>query len=82
VEIGVMAPLTGGAATGGQLALAAELDYIEYFNEELAIPGVTLKIVWEDTALDPVIEESVLGCVEFSEQIIKEVKDGYGTRSH
>jgi ABC-type branched-subunit amino acid transport system substrate-binding protein len=56
VEIGVMAPATGGAATGGQLALAAELDYIKYFNEELAIPGVTLKIVWEDTALDPVKE--------------------------
>ena len=56
VEIGVMTPATGGAATGGQLALAAELDYIKYFNEELAIPGVTLKIVWEDTALDPVKE--------------------------
>ena len=56
VEIGVMAPVTGGAATGGQVALAAELDYIEYFNEELAIPGVTLKIVWNDTSLDPVKE--------------------------
>jgi len=56
VEIGVMTPATGGAATGGQTALMCEIDYIEYFNEELAIPGVTLKIVWEDTALDPVKE--------------------------
>jgi branched-chain amino acid transport system substrate-binding protein len=65
VKIGAIAPLTGGAATGAQVALACQLDYLRYFNEglakeELSIPGVTLKIVWADTALDPVKQVSAL----------------------
>ncbi len=52
VEIGMISPLTGGAATMAQVILLAQLDYITYFNEELGIPGVTLKLIWLDTAMD------------------------------
>ena len=52
VEIGMIAPLTGGAATMAQVILTAEVDYITYFNEEPGIPGVTLKLIWLDTAMD------------------------------
>jgi len=60
VEIGVIAPLTGGAATGAQLAVTCQQDYLRYFAEEMGIPGVTLKMIWADTALDPVKQVSAL----------------------
>src|SRR4030042_4846475 len=52
VEIGMIAPLTGGAATMAQLVLTAQIDYTRYFNEELGIPGATLKLIWINTAMD------------------------------
>ena len=58
VEIGMIAPLTGPAATGAQVALTCQADYLRYFNEELRIPGVTVKMIWADTALEPVKQVS------------------------
>jgi branched-chain amino acid transport system substrate-binding protein len=58
VDIGAIAPLTGPVATAGQSSLGGQLDYIRYFNEEQSIPGVTLKVIWIDSGLDPVRKAS------------------------
>jgi len=50
VEIGDIAPLTGPPAYSEQICFQAELDYIRYFNEEIGIPDVTIKMSWIDTA--------------------------------
>ena len=50
VEIGNIAPLTGPPAYSEQICFRAELDYIRYFNEEIGIPDVTIKMSWIDTA--------------------------------
>lgn len=52
VKIGMVAPLTGGAATIAQVVLTAEVDYIRYFNQQMTIPGVALELMWVDTAMD------------------------------
>lgn len=53
VEVGDMAPLTSFGGTVGQQAEMGVQDYVRYFNEEIGIPGVTLKFLWMDTAIDP-----------------------------
>lgn len=54
VEIGVLASLTGGAATADQPGCMGILDYVRYFDEEKKIPGVTIEALWRDTGTDVV----------------------------
>jgi ABC-type branched-subunit amino acid transport system substrate-binding protein len=54
VELGLLASLTGGAASADQGGFNGIMDYVRYFNEEEGIPGVTIEIVWRDTATDVV----------------------------
>jgi ABC-type branched-subunit amino acid transport system substrate-binding protein len=48
VEVGDLTPLTGGASSAEQPCHQGRLDYVRYFNEEIGIPGVTIKVVWLD----------------------------------
>jgi len=50
VRFGYMSPFTGPGATEA-IALSAVLDYLEYFNEEQRIPGVTLQVTWVDVQI-------------------------------
>jgi len=50
VEIGSLTPLTGPAAAAEQPGFQGTRDYIQYFNEENGIPGVTIKHAWIDMA--------------------------------
>ena len=50
VEFGSMFGLTGSGADMAPFALAGVLDYVRHFNEEGTIPGVTVKVVWRDSA--------------------------------
>ncbi len=50
VEIGGLPPLTGGGGSADQPCFGAFLDYLRYFNEKEGIPGVTLELVWRDSA--------------------------------
>ncbi len=52
VEIGDLAQLTGGGASADQACFMAIQDYVRYFNEEKGISGVTLELVWRDSATD------------------------------
>jgi ABC-type branched-subunit amino acid transport system substrate-binding protein len=52
VEIGDLAQLTGGGASADQACFTGIQDYVRYFNEEKAISGVTLELVWRDSATD------------------------------
>jgi ABC-type branched-subunit amino acid transport system substrate-binding protein len=54
IEIGLLASLTGGAASADQGGFNGIMDYVRYFNEEKGIPGVTIELVWRDTATDVV----------------------------
>ena len=58
VEIGAMVALTGAAGGPSSYSFYGLQDYLDYFNEEDSIPGVTLKLVWVDTATDEVREIS------------------------
>jgi len=49
VSIGWLVGLTGPAATAGQYPHMVLKDYITYINEEEAIPGVTIDLLWMDT---------------------------------
>jgi ABC-type branched-subunit amino acid transport system substrate-binding protein len=50
VEVGYISPFTGAGAAQEQISLSAVLDYIRYFNEENGIPGVTVEVLWGDSA--------------------------------
>jgi branched-chain amino acid transport system substrate-binding protein len=50
VELGEIGSFTGPGASGEPIFLAGMLDYVKYFNEEGRIPGVTVEIVWRDSA--------------------------------
>jgi branched-chain amino acid transport system substrate-binding protein len=50
LEIGSLTPLTGPAAAAEQPGFQGTRDYIQYFNEEKGIPGVTIKHTWIDMA--------------------------------
>jgi ABC-type branched-subunit amino acid transport system substrate-binding protein len=50
VEIGDLAQLTGGGGSADQPSFMAIQDYVRYFNEEKGIPGVTIELVWRDSA--------------------------------
>jgi branched-chain amino acid transport system substrate-binding protein len=52
VEIGALPVLTGGGGSADQPAFRGFLDYVRYFNEEKGIPGVTLEVLWRDSATD------------------------------
>jgi len=58
VEIGAMVALTGAAGGPTSYSFYALQDYLDYFNEEEGIPGVTLELVWVDTATNEVREIS------------------------
>ena len=52
VQIGALPVLTGGGGSADQPAFLGFQDYIRYFNEEEGIPGVTVELVWRDSATD------------------------------
>ena len=49
VEFGIITPVTGPYAASEQIGLSGRMDYTKYFNEEMAIPGVTIKARWSDS---------------------------------
>ena len=51
VEYAGIVPMTGAAQASLQIQVQAAQDYIRYFNEQNGIPGVTVKFLWGDTAL-------------------------------
>jgi branched-chain amino acid transport system substrate-binding protein len=48
-QFGWILPITGPASAPTQVMLAGGEDYIRYFNEQEAIPGVRIKQLWRDT---------------------------------
>ena len=58
VEIGAMVALTGAAGGPTSYSFYALQDYLDYFNEQESIPGVTLELVWVDTATNEAREIS------------------------
>ena len=52
LQIGHLAQLTGGGASADQPCFMGLQDYVRYFNEEKGIPGVTIELVWRDSATD------------------------------
>ena len=50
VEIGSLTPLTGPAAAAEQPGFQGTRDYIQHYNEERGISGVTIKHAWIDMA--------------------------------
>jgi len=52
VKIGNTTCLTGAASSSEQPALQGHLDYVNYFNDEVGIPGVTIEHVWMDCDYD------------------------------
>ena len=51
VEFGNFTPLTGAVSFSEQMGLKGIEDYVRYFNEEIGIPGVTIKHSWIDIGL-------------------------------
>ena len=51
VEFGDFTPLTGAVASSEQTAVRGRDDYVRYFNEEVGIPGITVKHSWVDIGL-------------------------------
>jgi branched-chain amino acid transport system substrate-binding protein len=49
VQIGHVDPYTGAGSVSVQLVGAGLQDYIRYFNEQEAIPGVNIEVVWADS---------------------------------
>jgi len=43
---------TGAAASASQYALTNMSNYIRYFNDEIGIPQVTIKLAWADSAFE------------------------------
>jgi len=57
-QFGWIMPLTGGAAAAMEPALQGGQDYIRYFNEQEAIPGVCIECLWRDTGLQYALARS------------------------
>jgi branched-chain amino acid transport system substrate-binding protein len=51
VQFGWIQPITGGGAATSQTLLMGWEDYVRYFNEQQAIPGVRIELLWRDTQL-------------------------------
>jgi branched-chain amino acid transport system substrate-binding protein len=51
VETAAILPVTGAAAESVQMMLFGTEDYLRYFNEQEGIPGVTIELLWGDTAM-------------------------------
>ena len=51
VNVAAVWPLTGPAAASCQLCQMGIQDYFTYFNEQEAIPGVSIKLLWGDTMM-------------------------------
>jgi branched-chain amino acid transport system substrate-binding protein len=51
VQFGWIQPITGGGAATSRILLIGWEDYVRYFNEQQAIPGVRIELLWRDTAL-------------------------------
>jgi len=49
VQIGHVDPYTGTGSVSVQLVGAGLQEYIRYFNEQEAIPGVNIEVVWADS---------------------------------
>ncbi len=49
VEFASILPLTGAASAEVQITNLGCSDYVNYFNEQGAIPGVSIKYTWSDT---------------------------------
>ena len=49
-QFGWILPITGAASTAIGAVLSGGGDYIRYFNEQEAIPGVPIELLWRDTA--------------------------------
>jgi len=52
VEIAMIGAFTGAAASASQYALTNMSNYIRYFNDEIGIPQVTIKLAWADSAFE------------------------------
>ena len=49
VEFTAILPVTGAAGAEVQVTHLGCSDYVSYFNEQEAIPGVRVKYTWSDT---------------------------------
>lgn len=49
VQVGHIDPFTGAGSVSVQLVAAGLQDYIRYFNEQEAIPEVSIEVVWADS---------------------------------
>ncbi len=49
VQVGHIDPFTGAGSVSVQITGEAFQDYIRYFNEQEAIPGVNIEVVWADS---------------------------------
>jgi branched-chain amino acid transport system substrate-binding protein len=49
-QFGWILPITGGASAAIAPVVAGGQDYVRYFNEQEAIPGVDIELLWRDTA--------------------------------
>src|SRR4030042_5598533 len=50
LEIGTINSLTGAGSRADQLYLSGQMDYIRYFNDQKMIPGITVQLLWRDSA--------------------------------
>jgi branched-chain amino acid transport system substrate-binding protein len=50
-QFGWIQPITGGGAATSQTLLMGWQDYVRYFSEQQAIPGVRIELLWRDTQL-------------------------------
>jgi branched-chain amino acid transport system substrate-binding protein len=50
VQFGWVLPITGGASAAIAPVVTGGQDYVRYFNEQEAIPGVQIELLWRDTA--------------------------------
>jgi branched-chain amino acid transport system substrate-binding protein len=50
VQFGWIHPLTGPGASPMQIMLSGGQDYLRYFNEQEIIPGVSVELLWRDSA--------------------------------
>ena len=57
-QFGWIMPLTGGGASVCQVIVLGGADYIRYFNEQEAIPGVRIELLWRDSALQVALFQS------------------------
>jgi branched-chain amino acid transport system substrate-binding protein len=50
VQFGVIMPITGPVSATTQINVAGGEDYVRYFNEQEAIPGMKIEYLWRDSA--------------------------------